>query len=133
MYDGTSFIYTKKCVAWMGTAPLPFETLPFSPFFILMNNTWQRSNLTIRKTPTHNLSIFLIFFPSPLLFSLQIAAITWAWETHQWKLYQHKIPKEIKSSKSNPVPLSSLDLSPRRIRIKKKKKIAAKTTFQIYE
>ena len=53
----------------------------------------------------HNLSIFLIFFPSPLLFSLQITAITWAWETHQWKLYSTQDSKgnqirQIKSSTS---------------------------------
>ena len=53
----------------------------------------------------HNLSIFLIFFPSPLLFSLQITTITWAWETHQWKLYSTQDSKwnqiqQIKSSAS---------------------------------
>ena len=49
---------------------------------------------------THNLSIFLIFFPSPLLFSLQITASPEHERPINGSFIQHNIPKEIKSSKS---------------------------------
>ena len=47
-----------------GPALLLFETLPFSPFFISMNDTWQRNSLMIRKMPTQSLYFSnLTFFP----------------------------------------------------------------------
>ena len=47
-----------------GPALLLFETLPFSPFFISMNDTWQRNSLMIRKMPAQSLYFSnLTFFP----------------------------------------------------------------------
>ena len=42
-------------IKW-GPAPLPFETLPLSPFFISMNDTWQRRDLL---TPFYSFGSYL--------------------------------------------------------------------------
>ena len=105
---------TKK---FWGLAPLPFESIPFSPFFILMNDTWQRSNLTIRKTPTQSLYLSNLLSLTAPLFSANYRHHLSMRDPSMEALLNTRFQR-----KSNPVPLSSLDFLPRKTRIKKKNK-----------
>jgi hypothetical protein len=60
--------FSSPLVTWleMGPAPLPFNTLPFSPILIPIDDTWQKYDPTVKNKPyqTPFLFPFLFFFLS---------------------------------------------------------------------